>query len=61
VIVEARIDATGKVTDVKVLRSVPLLDQAALDAVGQWMYAPMCLNGAATPSIITVAVPFTLP
>ena len=33
VIIEATISPTGKVTDARVLRSIPLLDQAALDAV----------------------------
>jgi protein TonB len=61
VIVEARIDTKGKVTDARVLRSIPLLDQAALDAVKQWVYAPTCLNGAAIPVIAVVTVPFKLP
>src|SRR5687767_773293 len=62
VILELRIDTTGKVTDASVLRSVPLLDQAALDAVRQWAYAaPTCVNGAATPLIITVTVQFKHP
>jgi protein TonB len=61
VIVEPRTDTTGKVIDVKVLRSIPLLDQAALDAVKQWVYAPMCFNGAAIPFITTVTVLFKLP
>jgi protein TonB len=42
------------------LRSVPLLDQAALDAVRQWAYAPTTLNGVAVPVIMSVTVTFTL-
>ena len=61
VILEARIDATGKVTNDKVLRSIPLLDQAALHAVRQWRYAPTCLYGVGIPLIITVPVSFKLP
>jgi protein TonB len=61
VILEVIIYATGKVTDAKVLRSVPLLDQAALDAVRQWVYAPTCFNGAATSLILAVPVQFKLP
>jgi TonB family protein len=60
VVLEARIDATGKVTDAKVLRSIPLLDQAALAAVRQWRYAPTCLNGAGTPLLVPVTVLFKL-
>ena len=61
VVLELRIDTTGKVTDASVLRSVPLLDQAALDAVRQWVYAPTCLNGAGIALIMTVTVQFTVP
>jgi len=58
VILEITIGADGAVKDAKVLRSIPLLDQAALDAVRQWRYAPTIMNGAAVPVILTVAVTF---
>jgi protein TonB len=61
VILETTIGVTGTVTDVRVLRSVPLLDQAAIDAVRQWLYEPTFLNGVPTPVIMTVTVTFTLP
>ena len=60
VIIEATIDRRGKVTGSRVLRSVPLLDQAALDAVRQWEYEPTLVNGVAVPVIVTVTVNFTL-
>ena len=60
VIVEATIGANGKVIAAKVLRSVPMLDQAALDAVRQWEFTPTLLNGAPVPVVMTVAVNFTL-
>jgi TonB family protein len=60
VIVEARIGADGSVEDAHVLRSVPLLDQAAIDAVMQWRFRPTLLNGKAVPVIMTVTVNFTL-
>jgi TonB family protein len=41
VIIEATTDTYGRVAEVKVLRSVPLLDQAAVDAVRQWVYDPV--------------------
>jgi protein TonB len=43
-----------------VLRSIPLLDQAAIDAVRQWTYTPTLLNGVPVPVIMTVTVNFTL-
>jgi protein TonB len=61
VILEALIDEQGKVADARVLRSIPLLDQAAIDAVRQWEYTPTLLNGAPVPVIMTVTVQFTLP
>jgi protein TonB len=60
VILEATIDARGRVTNVRVLRSVPLLDQAAIDAVRQWEFTPTRLNGVAIPVVMTVTVHFTL-
>ena len=60
VIIEATISADGHVMNMRLLRSVPLLDQAALDAVRQWQYTPTTLNGVAVPVIMTVTVNFTL-
>jgi protein TonB len=60
VILEATIDGDGKVQSVKVLRSVPELDQAALDAVKQWVYEPMLIDGKARGVIFTVTVRFHL-
>ena len=58
VILEATIGSTGVVTDVSVLRSVPLLDDAAIAAVLQWQYTPTLLNGVPVPVIMTVTVNF---
>jgi protein TonB len=60
VIIEATIGPTGQVQEAKVLRSIPLLDQAALDAVKQWVFTPTLLNGVPVPVIMTVTVNFTL-
>jgi len=61
VIVELHIGADGDVSNARLLRSIPLLDQAALDAVRQWRYEPTLLNGAAVPVIMTATVNFSLP
>jgi protein TonB len=58
VVIEATIDEEGKVADARVVKSVPLLDQAALDAVKQWEYRPSLLNGVPTPVVTTVTVRF---
>ena len=60
VIIEAIIGADGRVQEAKVLRSIPLLDAAALDAVKQWEYTPTLLNNQPVPVIMTVTVNFTL-
>jgi TonB family protein len=60
VIVEMTIGPDGKVADAKILRSIPLLDQAALDAVRQWEFTPTLLNGTPVPVIMTVTVNFTI-
>jgi TonB family protein len=60
VIVEAIIDESGRVAQACVLRSIPLLDDPALNAVAQWEFTPTLLNGAPVPVIMTVTVNFTL-
>jgi TonB family protein len=58
VILEIVIAPDGSVRDAKVLRSIPLLDQAAIDTARQWRYEPTQLNGAPVPVIMTVTVNF---
>ncbi len=60
VILGATIDGEGKVTDVKVLESVPGLDQAAVDALKQWVYTPVWVNNQPVIYTFTVAVKFAL-
>jgi protein TonB len=45
---------------VRVLRSLPLLDDAAIDAVRQWRFTPTLLNGRSVPVVMTVTVAFKL-
>jgi TonB family protein len=60
VILETVIDTQGHVRSARVLRSIPALDQAAVDAVKQWRFTPTLLNGMPVPVIMTVTVNFTL-
>jgi protein TonB len=60
VILRAIIDTEGNVVDLSVVESVPLLDEAALEAVSQWKYVPTLLNGQAVPVVMTVQVDFRL-
>jgi TonB family protein len=60
VILEAKIEADGRVGDARVMRSIPGLDEAALDAVRQWEFTPTEVDGIPVPVIMTVTVNFTL-
>src|SRR3990172_1361468 len=60
VFIEAVIGVDGRVQDMRLLRSIPLLDRAALDAVSSWLYTPTILNGQPVPVILTVTVRFRL-
>ena len=61
VIVETIIDRNGNVTDVRVLKGLPMgLDQSAIDAVRRWKFKPGTLNGQAVPVIFTLTVNFKM-
>jgi len=60
VIIEATIDERGNVVRTQLLRSIPLLDDAAMTAVRQWKFSPTLLNGVAVPIVMTVTVNFML-
>jgi protein TonB len=59
-ILEAIVDRDGRVESLRVLRSQGVLDRAALDAVKQWRYSPVLLNGQPEKFILTVVVSFKL-
>ena len=61
VVLECVIDPSGHVADVKVLRGHPLLEAAAVDAVGRWVYTSTRLNGVPVAVVLTVTVRFTIP
>jgi periplasmic protein TonB len=60
VILEAVIAEDGSVRDVRLLRSVRLLDAAAVEAVRQWRFTPTLLNGQPVPVVMAITVAFTL-
>jgi protein TonB len=61
VILEAVVDRDGRVEDVRVLRSAPFLDAAAVEAVSKWRYSPLLLNGKPERFVLTVTLSFSLP
>jgi TonB family protein len=60
VVCEIVIDQDGNVMAARVVQSLPMLDQAALDAVKQWKYMPTLMNGVPTPVFATITVNFSL-
>jgi periplasmic protein TonB len=60
IILEATVDGTGHVVKLTVLRGQPLFDDAAVEAVKQWVYKPLLLNGVPTPFVLSVTVNFHL-
>ena len=60
VILEATIDCDGNVVAPRILRGQPMLNEAALEAVQQWKYMPVLLNGSPVPVLMTMTVTFTL-
>jgi len=60
VIIECMIAPNGRVADARVLSGHPLLDQAALEAVNQWVYTPTRVNGVPVAVLMTVTVKFHL-
>jgi protein TonB len=60
VMLEVTVGTDGKVKDIKVLRSIKELDDAAIQAVRGWEFKPTMLNGQTVQVITTVPVVFTL-
>jgi protein TonB len=60
VLLQTSIDKTGQVADVSVLSGHPLLNDAAVEAVQQWTYQPVLLNGQPVDVVTTVTVNFVL-
>jgi protein TonB len=60
VVLEAVLDTAGRVTQLRVIQSVPLLDQAALDAVRQWRYTPSVYGGQPVSVLMTITIRFQL-
>jgi len=60
VIIEATINERGRVVNATLLSGMPMLNEAALEAVKKWVYTPTLVNGVPTPIIMTVTVRFRL-
>ena len=60
VVLETLVDEQGRVADVRVTKSIPLLDQAAIEAARQWEFTPTLMNGEPVPVLLMLEMNFTL-
>jgi protein TonB len=58
VVVELQVSTQGRVTDARIVKGIPLLNDAALAAVRQWVYTPPLVDGVPVRLIMTVTVRF---
>ena len=59
VVLEGRIIESGCLGDVRVVRSIPLLDLASIAAVSEWRYTPAHADGGPVPVTMVLTVNFT--
>lgn len=60
VLVQALVGKDGKVKDTKVVKSIPMLDNAAVSAVKQWVFKPALSNNKPVAVWVAVPVKFSL-
>jgi len=60
VLVQALVGKDGKVKDVKVTKSIPMLDASAVAAVKQWVFKPALSNNKPVAVWVAVPVKFSL-
>lgn len=60
VVLEIVIDASGRVVRWRVVRSIPLLDAAAIHTVQQWLFEPAIKNGRPVTTVATAPVTFRI-
>jgi|KBSMisStaDraftv2_1062788.scaffolds.fasta_scaffold112259_2 TonB family protein len=58
VLAEVVVNEQGAVADAKIIRSVPMLDDAALETVKQWRFRPSVVNGQPVPTRMVVTLTF---
>ncbi|HSA96705.1 MAG TPA: energy transducer TonB [Acidobacteriota bacterium] len=58
VVLSVSLNEKGQVIRARVIKSIPELDEAALEAVRHWKYEPMTVDGKPRPIVFTVEVEF---
>ena len=59
-VVQALVGKDGRVKDTKVVKSVPVLDDAAVSAVKRWVFKPALSNNKPVAVWVAVPVKFSL-
>ena len=57
---EILIDASGRVSRARVIKSIPLLDAAAIQTVKQWVFSPAIKDGRPVATIASAPVTFRI-
>ena len=58
VVVQALVGTDGRVRDMRIVRSIPMLNGAALEAVRQWRFKPAATGGKPVAAWVSVPIPF---
>jgi len=58
VVLSVTLDDKGNIVRTRVIKSIPELDQAAIDTLKQRKYEPMTVNGVPRPIVFTVSIEF---
>ena len=60
VVMDIVVGIDGSVVDAQIVRSIPLLDPAALEAARQWKFEPPIVDGVPTPIVMMMTTTFSL-
>jgi TonB family protein len=58
VVLDATVDRAGRVVSTRIVRSIPVLDHATVNAVRQWQFQPSLVDGVPVPVEIRVSASF---
>ena len=58
VVVQALVGTDGRVRDTRIVRSIPMLNGAAIEAVKQWRFKPAATSGKPVAAWVSVPIPF---
>lgn len=60
VILRLTVNPEGRITDIRIVQGMPLIDQAAIDAAKTWRFEPTIVDGTPRSVELVEAIPFFL-